>query len=56
MVQRVVAVASATGLHARPAALFVKAAAALPVDVTVTVFEMPMSASAAGSAARNAVG
>ena len=37
MVQRVVAVASATGLHARPAALFVKAAAALPVDVTVTV-------------------
>ena len=37
MVQRVVRVGSASGLHARPARLFVKAAAALPVDVTVTV-------------------
>jgi phosphocarrier protein HPr len=37
MVQRVVTVGSASGLHARPARLFVKAAAALPVDVTVTV-------------------
>jgi phosphocarrier protein HPr len=37
MVQRVVTVGSASGLHARPARLFVKAAAALHVDVTVTV-------------------
>jgi len=37
MVQRVVAVGSASGLHARPARLFVKAAAALPADVTVSV-------------------
>jgi phosphocarrier protein HPr len=37
MIQRVVTVGSASGLHARPARLFVKAAAALPVDVTVTV-------------------
>jgi phosphocarrier protein HPr len=37
MVQRVVTVGSASGLHARPARLFVKAAAALSVDVTVTV-------------------
>lgn len=37
MVQRVVTVGSASGLHARPARLFVKAAAALPVDVTVAV-------------------
>ena len=37
MVQRVVSVGSASGLHARPAALFVKAAAALPVDVTIAV-------------------
>jgi phosphocarrier protein HPr len=37
MVQRVVTVASASGLHARPARLFVKAAAALPVDVLLAV-------------------
>lgn len=37
MFQRVVAVASASGLHARPARMFVKAAAALPVDVLVAV-------------------
>jgi phosphocarrier protein HPr len=37
MVQRVVTVGSASGLHARPARLFVKAAAALQADVTVTV-------------------
>jgi phosphocarrier protein HPr len=37
MVTRVVTVGSASGLHARPARLFVKAAAELPVDVTVTV-------------------
>jgi phosphocarrier protein HPr len=37
MVQRVVTVGSASGLHARPARLFVKAAAALPVTVTLTV-------------------
>jgi phosphocarrier protein HPr len=37
MVQRVVTVGSASGLHARPARLFVKAASALPVAVTITV-------------------
>ena len=37
MVQRTVTVGSASGLHARPARLFVRAAAALPVQVTVTV-------------------
>ena len=37
MIERTVAVASASGLHARPARLFVKAAAALPVDVLVAV-------------------
>jgi phosphocarrier protein HPr len=37
MVQRVVTVGSASGLHARPARLFVKAAAAEPVEVTLTV-------------------
>lgn len=37
MVQRTVVVGSASGLHARPAALFVKAAAALPVEVTISV-------------------
>ena len=37
MVQRVVTVGSASGLHARPARLFVKAAAAEPVAVTLTV-------------------
>jgi phosphocarrier protein HPr len=34
--ERVVRVASASGLHARPAALFSEAAAALGVPVTVT--------------------
>ena len=37
MFQRVVTVASASGLHARPARIFVKAAAALPVDVLLAV-------------------
>ena len=37
MIERVVAVASASGLHARPARIFVKAAAALPVDVLLAV-------------------
>ncbi|GIG68427.1 HPr family phosphocarrier protein [Phytomonospora endophytica] len=35
MPSRTVAVASASGLHARPAALFVKAAKAQPVAVTI---------------------
>ena len=35
MPSRTVAVASASGLHARPAKLFVKAAAAQPVPVTI---------------------
>jgi phosphocarrier protein HPr len=37
MVQRTVTVGSASGLHARPAAIFVKAAAALPVKVRAIV-------------------
>ena len=37
VVQRVVTVGSASGLHARPAAIFVKAAAALPVEVRAIV-------------------
>ena len=37
MIERTVTVASASGLHARPARIFVKAAAALPVDVLVAV-------------------
>jgi phosphocarrier protein len=37
MIERVVTVASASGLHARPARIFVKAAAALPVDVRLAV-------------------
>lgn len=37
MVQRVVTVGSASGLHARPARLFVEAAKAVPVDVTLAV-------------------
>jgi phosphocarrier protein HPr len=37
MIQRTVTVGSASGLHARPAAIFVKAAAALPVKVRVLV-------------------
>jgi phosphocarrier protein HPr len=35
--QRTVAIGSDSGLHARPAALFVKAAAAQPVPVTIRV-------------------
>ncbi|MCC3763131.1 HPr family phosphocarrier protein [Glycomyces sp. TRM65418] len=35
MPERTVVVASEVGLHARPAALFVQAAAAQPVDVTI---------------------
>lgn len=34
--QREVTVASASGLHARPAAIFVKAAMAAPVKVTIS--------------------
>jgi phosphocarrier protein len=37
MIERVVTVASASGLHARPARIFVKAACALPVDVLLAV-------------------
>ena|SRR6185436_8751217 len=37
MPSRTVAVGSASGLHARPAALFVAAAAAQPVPVTIRV-------------------
>jgi len=37
MIERTVTVASASGLHARPARIFVKAAAALPVDVRLAV-------------------
>jgi phosphocarrier protein HPr len=39
MAQRTVAVGSASGLHARPAALFVKAVAAQPVPVRLRVGE-----------------
>ncbi|MBO3746784.1 HPr family phosphocarrier protein [Streptosporangiaceae bacterium NEAU-GS5] len=35
MTERTVTIASRTGLHARPARLFVEAAAALPVPVSV---------------------
>ena len=37
MIERTVTVASASGLHARPARIFVKAAAALPVDVRLAL-------------------
>lgn len=37
MIQRTVTVGSTSGLHARPAAIFVKAAAALPVKVRLIV-------------------
>jgi phosphocarrier protein HPr len=36
MISRTVTVASASGLHARPAAIFVKAAAAAPVKVRIS--------------------
>jgi phosphocarrier protein len=39
MVQRTVVIGSDSGLHARPAALFVKAAAAAPERVTIRVGE-----------------
>ncbi|MDR7278486.1 HPr family phosphocarrier protein [Catenuloplanes atrovinosus] len=39
MPTRTVTVGSASGLHARPAALFVQAAAAAPVKVTIQVGE-----------------
>ncbi len=39
MVQRTVVIGSESGLHARPAALFVKAAAAAPARVTIRVGE-----------------
>ncbi|WP_229072353.1 HPr family phosphocarrier protein [Actinoplanes sp. DH11] len=39
MPTRTVAVGSASGLHARPAKLFVEAAAAAPVKVTIRVGE-----------------
>ncbi|MFI7701290.1 HPr family phosphocarrier protein [Nonomuraea sp. NPDC049480] len=44
MAQRTVAVASASGLHARPAKLFVQAAVRLGVPVTVRVGEKAVPA------------
>ncbi|MEO3890987.1 HPr family phosphocarrier protein [Nonomuraea sp. KC401] len=44
MAQRTVAVASASGLHARPAKLFVQAAAKLGVPVTVRLGEKSVPA------------
>lgn len=41
MPMRTVTVGSTSGLHARPAALFVAAAAALPVRVTIRTGERP---------------
>jgi len=41
MATRTVTVGSATGLHARPAALFVAAAAAQPVAVTICTANKP---------------
>jgi phosphocarrier protein HPr len=41
MPSRTVAVGSASGLHARPAALFVAAAAAQPVKVTISTGDKP---------------
>jgi phosphocarrier protein len=41
MPSRTVIVGSASGLHARPAALFVAAAAALPVPVTIRTATKP---------------
>ena len=37
MIERTVTIGSQSGLHARPAAIFVKAASALPVKVTISV-------------------
>ncbi|MEU0545824.1 HPr family phosphocarrier protein [Nocardia sp. NPDC005978] len=47
MITRTAVVASETGLHARPAALFAKAAAESPVPVTISIDDKP--AVAAGS-------
>jgi phosphocarrier protein HPr len=41
MPSRTIVVGSTSGLHARPAALFVAAAAALPVAVTVRTADKP---------------
>lgn len=41
MAQRVVSIGSRTGLHARPAATFVQAAAQAPVPVTIAVDGKP---------------
>lgn len=41
MPSRTVTVASASGLHARPAALFVAAAGAQPVTVTIRIGDKP---------------
>jgi len=41
MATRIVTVGSASGLHARPAALFVAAAAAQPVAVTIRTANKP---------------
>jgi phosphotransferase system HPr (HPr) family protein len=41
MPERTVTVASSSGLHARPAALFVKAAAAQPVQVKLRIGDGP---------------
>lgn len=41
MPERTVTVASSSGLHARPAALFVKAAAAQPVPVKLRIGDGP---------------
>jgi len=43
MPERTVTVASASGLHARPAALFVKAAAAQPVPVKLRIGDGPLA-------------
>ena len=44
MTQRTVSVGSSVGLHARPAALFVKAAAATGHDVSVTLADKTVDA------------
>ncbi|GAA4896569.1 phosphocarrier protein [Stackebrandtia albiflava] len=41
MIERTVQVGSPGGLHARPAALFVAAAAAAPVEVTIRTADKP---------------
>ncbi|MGW7359960.1 HPr family phosphocarrier protein [Streptomyces sp. NPDC054802] len=41
MAQRVVSIGSRSGLHARPAAIFVQAAAQAPVPVTIAVEGKP---------------